>query len=59
MSMLTKGMLKNHPVMQQFNQLMAGKTTYEDKKEAVFSYGEKLGFSRKDMEDFLNSHNNG
>ena len=45
--------------MQQFNQLMAGKTTYEDKKEAVFQYGEKLGFSRKDMEDFLSSRNNG
>ena len=59
MSMLTKGMLRNHPVMQQFNQLMAGKTTYEDKKEAVFQYGEKLGFSNKDMEDFLMSRNNG
>lgn len=45
--------------MQQFNQLMAGKTTYEDKKEAVFQYGEKLGFSRKDMEEFLSSRNNG
>ena len=45
--------------MQQFNQLMSGKTSYEDKKEAVLQYGEKLGYSRKDMEDFLNSQNNG
>lgn len=55
MNMLTKGMLRNHPIMQQFNQIMQGKNTYEEKREAVFKYGEKLGFSRKDMEDFLNS----
>lgn len=45
--------------MQQFNQLMAGRTTYEDKKEAVLKYGEQLGYSRKDMEEFLSSRNNG
>ena len=45
--------------MQQFNQMMSGKNSYEEKKEAVFAYGEKLGYSRKDMEEFLNSQNNG
>lgn len=41
--------------MQRFNQIMSGKNTYEEKREAVFEYGEKLGFSRKDMEEFLNT----
>lgn len=59
MSMLTRGMLRNNPVIQQYNQITAGKTTYEEKKEAVFKYGEKLGYSRKDMEEFLNSQTNG
>ena len=52
-------MLKNNPIIQQYNQITAGKTTYEEKKEAVLKYGEGLGFSRKDMEEFLNSQNNG
>lgn len=38
-----------------FNQMMSGKSTYEEKKEAVLKYGEQLGYTRKDMEDFLNS----
>ena len=52
-------MLRNHPKMQQFNQMMLGKNTFEEKKEAVLKYGEQLGYSRKDMEEFLNSQNNG
>lgn len=59
MNMLTRGMLKNHPLLQQFNQITSGQMTYEDKKEAVLKYGEKLGYSRKDMEEFLNSQNTG
>ena len=59
MSMLARGMLKNHPLLQKFNQLTAGQTTYEGKKEAILKYGEQLGYSRKDMEEFLNSQNNG
>lgn len=59
MSMLTKGMLRNHPLLQKFNQITAGKATFEEKKEAVFKYGEQLGYSRKDMEEFLNSQSNG
>ena len=57
--MLTKGMLRNHPIMQQFNQITSGKRTFEEKKEAIFEYGEKIGYSRADMENFLNSQNFG
>lgn len=45
--------------MQQFNQMMLGKNTFEEKKEAIFKYGEQLGYNRKDMEDFLNSQISG
>lgn len=45
--------------MQQFNQLMNGKNSFEEKKEAVFQFGEKMGYSRKDMEEFLKSQSNG
>lgn len=58
MNMLTRGMLRNHPILQQFNKLTAGKT-YEEKRETVLKYGESLGYSRKDMEEFLDSQNNG
>ena len=57
--MLTKGMLRNHPIMQQFNQIVSGKGSYEENKEAILAFGEKKGFSRKDMEEFLNSQNIG
>ena len=52
-------MLRNHPIMQQFNQIVNGKGSYEEKKEAILAFGEKKGFSRKDMEEFLNSQNIG
>ena len=52
-------MLRNHPIMQQFNQITNGKRTFEEKKEAIFEYGEKIGYSREEMENFLNSQNFG
>lgn len=53
--MFQNGMLRNHPIMQQFNKLTAGQQTYEQKKEAIIKYGMDRGFKREDMEAFLNS----
>lgn len=55
MSMFRNGMLRNHPIMQRFNQITAGQQTYEQKKEAIIKYGMERGFKREDMEAFLNS----
>lgn len=40
--------------MQQFNQLTMGQTP-EQMRETILKYGESKGFSRQDMENFLNS----
>lgn len=56
MNMFRSGMLRNHPLMQQFNQLTSGQTSYEQKKEAIIKFGMEKGYKREDMEAFLNSH---
>ena len=45
-------MLRNHPIMQQFNQLMNGKNSFEEKKEAVFQFGEKWVIQEKIWKNF-------
>lgn len=53
--MLSKGLLKNHPLMQQFNQMTAGKT-FEQQKETIINYGVSRGFKREDIEKFLSQY---
>ncbi|MBO7712625.1 MAG: hypothetical protein J6S85_03930 [Methanobrevibacter sp.] len=48
------GRLKNDPRMQQFNQLMNGKT-YEQQKETLLNYAQSNGFDRNMVAQFLNS----
>ena len=54
--MYLQGRLNNHPVMQQFNQMMSGKT-YEQQKETLLNYAQSKGFDRNMVAQFLgNSH---
>ena len=55
MQLLMSGKLKNDPRMQQFNQLMNGKT-YEQQKETLLNYAQSNGFDRNMVSQFLNSH---
>ena len=55
MKMLMSGRLQNDPRMQQFNQLMAGKS-YEQQKETLLNYAQSKGFDRNMVSQLLNSH---
>lgn len=55
MQMLMSGKLQNDPRMQQFNQLMNGKT-YEQQRETLLNYAESKGFDRNMVSQLLNSH---
>lgn len=52
--MYLQGRLNNHPVMQQFNQMMSGKT-YEQQKETLLNYAQSKGFDRNMVAQFLGS----
>ena len=53
--MLMSGKLQNDPRMQQFNQLMNGKS-YEQQKETLLNYAQSNGYDRTRVASFLNSH---
>lgn len=52
--MLMSGKFQNDPRMQQFNQLMAGKS-YEQQKETILNYAQSRGFDRNMIAQLLNS----
>ena len=52
--MLLQQRLHNHPLMQQFNQMMAGKTV-EQQKETLLNYAVSRGFDRNNIAQLLNS----
>ena len=58
MKMFQQGLWNKHPLMQQFNQMMAGKS-YDEQRETIINYGVSRGYKREDIEQFLNSQNNG
>ena len=54
--MFLMGKFKNHPLMQQFNQMMAGKT-YEQQKQTLLNFAQSRGFDTGMVEQLLkNSH---
>ena len=55
MQMLMSGRLNSDPRMQQFNQLMNGKT-YEQQKQPLLNYAQSKGFDVNMVSQFLNSH---
>ena len=55
MQLLMSGRFNNDPRMQQFKQLMNGKT-YEQQKETLLNYAQSNGFDRNMVAQFLNSH---
>ena len=55
LQMLMSGRLRNDPRMEQFNQLMAGKS-YEQQKETLLNYAQSKGFDRNVVAQLLNSH---
>lgn len=54
MQMLMSGKLQNDPRMQQFNQLMAGKS-YEQQKQTLLNYAQSKGFDPSVVERLLNT----
>lgn len=57
--MYLSGRLNNHPLMRQFNQMMAGKTP-EQQRETLLNYAQTRGFDRNMVATFLNgSHPQG
>lgn len=55
MQILMSGKLNSDPRMQQFNQLMSGKT-YEQQKETLLNYAQSKGFDRNMIAQLLSSH---
>lgn len=55
MQMLMSGKLNNDPRMQQFQQLMAGKS-YTQQKETLLNFAQSRGFDRNMIAQLLNSH---
>lgn len=51
--MLMQGRLNNHPLMQQFNQMMNGKTP-EQQKETLLNYAVSRGYDRNMVANILN-----
>ena len=58
MRMFQQGLLSKHPLMQQFNQMTAGKSPAEQ-RETIINYGVSRGFKREDIEQFLDSQTSG
>ena len=57
--MFLSGKLSRHPLMQQFNQMMAGKTP-EQQRETLLNYAQTRGYDRNMIESILNgSHPKG
>ena len=54
MQMLMSGKLNSDPRMQQFQQLMAGKS-YEQQKETLLNFAQSRGFDRNMIAQLLNS----
>lgn len=52
MQILMSGKLNSDPRMQQFNQLMSGKT-YEQQKETLLNYAQSKGFDRNMIAQLL------
>ena len=56
MQMFLQGKLKNHPGMQQFNQMMSGKS-YEQQRQTLLNFAESRGYDKNMVAMFLdNSH---
>ena len=54
MQMLMSGKFNSDPRMQQFQQLMAGKS-YEQQKETLLNFAQSRGFDRNMIAQLLNS----
>ena len=54
MQMYLSGRFNNDPRMNQFNQMMNGKS-YEQKKETLLNYAESKGFDRNIIAQLLNN----
>lgn len=54
MQMFLSGKLNKHPLMQQFNQMMAGKTL-DQQKETLLNYAQTRGFDRNFVASILNN----
>ena len=52
---LMQGRIQNHPLMQQFNQMMAGKTP-EQQRETLLNYAVSRGYDRNNISTLLNSN---
>jgi len=52
--MLMQGQLQNHPLMQQFNQMMAGKTP-EQQRETLLNYAATRGYDKDNIVNLLNN----
>ena len=52
--MLMQGQLQNHPLMQQFNQMMAGKTP-EQQRETLLNYAATRGYDKDNIVSLLNN----
>ena len=46
--------MQNHPLMQQFNQMMAGKSP-EQQRETLLNYAASRGYDRNNVASILNS----
>lgn len=55
MQLLMSGKLNNDPRIQQFQQLMAGKS-YAQQKETLLNFAQSRGFDRNMIAQLLNSH---
>ena len=51
--MLMQGQFRNHPLMQQFNQMMAGKTL-EQQKQTLLNYAASRGYDKNNILNILN-----
>ena len=51
--MLMQGQFRNHPLMQQFNQMMAGKTP-QQQRETLLNYAASRGYDKNNILNILN-----
>lgn len=54
LQLFLQGKFNKHPLMQQFNQMMAGKTP-EQQRETLLNYAQTRGYDRNTVEAFINS----
>ena len=52
--MFMQGRMQNHPLMQQYNQMMSGKTP-EQQRETLLNYATSRGYDRNNIAALLNS----